>query len=160
MYSLGLAAKPLRVLANRGANGIDGTVSSAVGAALGSESRRVFVLLGDLALLHDIGGLVAARRLGVELTVVCVNNGGGGIFDFLPVAAHADPAAYEEHIATPIDVDLEAVASLAGLPYHQATKEREVRAAVGAPGLVEVRTDRAANVELHRDLVRRLSAAI
>jgi 2-succinyl-5-enolpyruvyl-6-hydroxy-3-cyclohexene-1-carboxylate synthase len=153
------ADKPLRVLANRGANGIDGTVSSALGAALASEGR-VFVLLGDLALLHDLGGLLAARRLGVELTVVCVNNGGGGIFDFLPVAEAAEPGAYEEHIATPADVDVEAVASMAGLAYHQATNDRDVRAAVGSPGLVEVRTDRAQNVELHRDLIRRLSDAL
>ena len=153
------ADKPLRILANRGANGIDGTVSSAVGAALASE-HRVFVLIGDLALLHDLGGLLAARRLDVELTVVCVNNGGGGIFDFLPVAEAADAETYEAHIATPTDIDFEDVADLAGLAYHQATNDREVRAAVGAPGLIEVRTDRAQNVELHRDLIRRLSDAL
>ncbi len=92
--------KPLRFLANRGANGIDGTVSSAAGAAL-ATGRPAFLLTGELALLHDLGGLLAARRAGAELTVVCANNGGGGIFDFLPVAGHADPALYEEHIATP-----------------------------------------------------------
>ena len=151
--------KPLRILANRGANGIDGTVSSAAGAAVGS-SGRVFALVGDLALVHDVGGLLSAGQLGIEPTVVCVNNRGGGIFDFLPVAGATEREAYERHIATPVDVDFEAVASMAGLAYRRATREAEVRAAVGSPGLVEVRTDRVSNVELHRDLIRRLSAAI
>src|SRR5204862_3492120 len=130
--------KPLRILANRGANGIDGTVSSAAGAALGLGSRT-FVLTGELALLHDIGGLLAARRLNAELTVVCANNGGGGIFDFLPVAGAADPALYEEHIVTPAGVDLERVAALADMPIE------------------EVRTDRAENVAQHRALLARVA---
>ena len=97
------SAKRLRFLANRGANGIDGVVSSAMGAAT-ATGPPTWVLIGELALQHDAGGLLAARRAGVELEIVCVNNGGGGIFDFLPVAEHADPAAYEAHIATPSDV--------------------------------------------------------
>ena len=75
-------------------------VSSAAGAAL-AAGAPAWLLTGELALLHDIGGLLAARRAGADLHVVCINNGGGGIFDFLPVAEHADPALYEEHIATP-----------------------------------------------------------
>src|SRR3954454_14944600 len=77
--------KPLRFLSNRGANGIDGTVSSAAGAALAS-GRPVLLLIGELALLHDIGGLLAARRAGADLSIVCANNGGGGEFYFLPGA--------------------------------------------------------------------------
>ncbi|MEA2396585.1 MAG: 2-succinyl-5-enolpyruvyl-6-hydroxy-3-cyclohexene-carboxylate synthase, partial [Thermoleophilaceae bacterium] len=144
-------AKPLTVLANRGANGIDGTASSAAGAALGLGART-FLLTGELALQHDLGGLLAARRLGVELTVVCANNGGGGIFDFLPVAGAADSAAYEEHIATPSGIDLGDVAKLAGLPHVLATTADEVKEAAARPALVEVRTDRARNVEQHRAL--------
>ena len=149
----------VRFLANRGANGIDGVTSSAAGAALGS-GRRVFVLTGELALLHDIGGLITARRAGAELTVVCVNNGGGGIFDFLPVAGSADPAAYEEHIATPVDIALETVAELAGMRHTPASTPDEVRAAVREPGLVEVRTDRAASVEQHRALYERVASRL
>ena len=130
--------KPLTFLSNRGANGIDGTVSSAAGAAL-ATGRPVILLIGELALLHDIGGLLAARRAGAELTIVCANNGGGGIFDFLPVAGVADPALYEEHIVTPSGVDLQRVAALAEMP------------------LVEVRTDRAANVAQHRALFARVA---
>jgi 2-succinyl-5-enolpyruvyl-6-hydroxy-3-cyclohexene-1-carboxylate synthase len=129
--------KRLRFLANRGANGIDGVVSSALGAALGS-GRPTWLLTGELALLHDVGGLLAARRAGVDLRIVCLNNGGGAIFDFLPVAEHADPALYEEHIATPADVDLSRL----------------------APGLTEVRTDRAQNVVLHREVVERVARAL
>ena len=101
--------KRIRFLANRGANGIDGVVSSALGAAIATR-LPTWVLIGELALQHDAGGLLAARRAGVPLEIVCINNGGGGIFDFLPVAEHADPAAYEAHIATPSgDVDLAAL---------------------------------------------------
>jgi 2-succinyl-5-enolpyruvyl-6-hydroxy-3-cyclohexene-1-carboxylate synthase len=83
-------ADPPRVLCNRGANGIDGTVSSAFGAAAGGEP--VVLLIGDVALAHDIGGLLAARRLDIALTIVLLDNAGGGIFDFLPVAG--DPSAH------------------------------------------------------------------
>jgi 2-succinyl-5-enolpyruvyl-6-hydroxy-3-cyclohexene-1-carboxylate synthase len=130
--------KPLRFLANRGANGIDGVVSSALGAAI-ATGLPTWVLIGELALQHDAGGLFAARRAGVPLQIVCINNGGGGIFDFLPVAEHADPAAYETHIATPSeDVELAAL----------------------WPGLREVRTDRRQNVRLHRELVEAVREAL
>src|SRR5437763_15875151 len=74
-----------RFLSNRGANGIDGTVSAAFGVAAASEGP-VALLTGDVALAHDIGGLLANRRLGLGLTIVLLNNDGGGIFHFLPVA--------------------------------------------------------------------------
>ncbi|MEA2368703.1 MAG: 2-succinyl-5-enolpyruvyl-6-hydroxy-3-cyclohexene-carboxylate synthase, partial [Thermoleophilaceae bacterium] len=151
--------RALRILSNRGANGIDGVVSSAAGASI-SAGSPVHLVIGELALLHDIGGLLAARRLGADLTIVCANNGGGGIFDFLPVADAADRDAYEEHIATPADVDLAAVAAAAGLPYVLASTLDEVRAAVTEPALVEVRTDRAASVRLHRDLYERVARAL
>lgn len=150
---------PLRFLANRGANGIDGTVSSAVGAAIAGPGR-CFLLTGELALLHDLGGLLTARRHGIELTIVCLNNDGGGIFDFLPVAEHADRAAYEEQLATPHAVDLAQVAALAGLPHRTAQTPTELQAAVEQPALVEVRTDRRRNVELHREVFYRVTAEL
>jgi 2-succinyl-5-enolpyruvyl-6-hydroxy-3-cyclohexene-1-carboxylate synthase len=153
------SAKPLRFLANRGANGIDGVVSSAVGAAL-ATNRPAFLLTGELALLHDLGGLLAARRAGVQLTIVCLNNGGGGIFDFLPLAEHADRAAYEQHVATPYDVDFADVAALGGLSHNLASTPDEIRTAVGQPGLVEVRTDRAENVRVHRELAEAVAAQL
>jgi 2-succinyl-5-enolpyruvyl-6-hydroxy-3-cyclohexene-1-carboxylate synthase len=153
------SAKPLRFLANRGANGIDGVVSSAAGAAL-ATGRRTFLLTGELALLHDIGGLLAAGRAGAELTIVCLNNGGGAIFDFLPVAEHADRDLYERHIATPAQVELERVAALAGITHSLASTAAELETAVAAPGLVEVRTDRHANVTEHRRLTERVAARL
>jgi 2-succinyl-5-enolpyruvyl-6-hydroxy-3-cyclohexene-1-carboxylate synthase len=129
--------KRIRLLANRGANGIDGVVSSALGAAIAS-GRRTWVLIGELALQHDAGGLLTARRAGVPLEIVCFDNGGGAIFDFLPVAEHAEPGAYEQHIATPTTTDLAAL----------------------APGLRIFRTDRATNVALHRQVVERVAARL
>ncbi|HYN52230.1 MAG TPA: hypothetical protein VES62_15020, partial [Thermoleophilaceae bacterium] len=131
------SGKGLRFLANRGANGIDGVISSALGAAL-ATGRPTWLLTGELALLHDIGGLMAMRRAGVELNILCLDNGGGGIFDFLPLAAHADPALYEEHIATPAGMDFSAL----------------------SPEITVVRTDRHENVRLHRDLVERVAQGL
>ena len=131
------SAKDLRFLANRGANGIDGVVSSALGAAL-ATGRPTWLLTGELALVHDLGGLLAARRAGVELNVLCLDNGGGAIFDFLPLAEHADADLYERHIATPAGLDLSEI----------------------APEVRGVRTDRRDNVRLHRELVERLAQAL
>ena len=151
--------KHIRVLSNRGANGIDGVVASAAGAAL-ATGAPTFLLIGELALLHDLGGLLAARRADARLTVVCLNNGGGGIFDFLPVAEHADRGRYERHVATPSDIDLAAVAALAGMEHRMAATPAELSDAAATPGLVEVRTDRADNVRLHREVVERVAAAL
>lgn len=148
--------KRLRVLSNRGANGIDGTVASAAGAALAIR-ERVLLLTGEIALLHDVGGLLAAARLGAELTIVCINNDGGGIFDFLPVAGAADPELFERHIVTPSGLDLERLAALAGMRYTAAGTADEVRDAARVAGLVEVRTNRAENVALHRALFARVA---
>jgi 2-succinyl-5-enolpyruvyl-6-hydroxy-3-cyclohexene-1-carboxylate synthase len=151
------APTDIRFLSNRGANGIDGVVATAAGAALASGAPA-WVLIGEVALLHDVGGLLAARRAGVELTVVCVNNGGGGIFDFLPLPGHADPALYEHHVATPTGLDLAALATLARMEHRLASTPTEVAAAASSPALVEIRTSRADSVRLHRELYARVGA--
>jgi len=144
---------PPRVLANRGANGIDGTVSTAFGVAAASAGP-VVLLTGDVALAHDLGGLVAARRLGLRLVVVVVDNDGGGIFHFLPVAGETD--AFEEHVATPHGLDFAHAAALYGLAFERPADLRGFHAALeralAAEGstLILVRTERVANVELHR----------
>lgn len=129
--------KALRFLANRGANGIDGVVSSALGAAL-ATGHPTWLLTGELALLHDVGGLLGARRAGAALNIVCLDNGGGGIFDFLPLAGHADPSLFEEHIATPAGLDFAAL----------------------SPEITVVRTNRRENVRLHRELVERVAKTL
>jgi 2-succinyl-5-enolpyruvyl-6-hydroxy-3-cyclohexene-1-carboxylate synthase len=147
------------VLSNRGANGIDGTVSSAFGAAAVSGGP-VVLLIGDVALAHDIGGLLAARRLGLALVIVLLNNDGGGIFHFLPVAGETD--AFEEHIATPHGLDFADAARLYGTRYVPAASVAELQRAVAGAvegdqtTIIEVRTDREQNVELHR----RVAAAV
>jgi 2-succinyl-5-enolpyruvyl-6-hydroxy-3-cyclohexene-1-carboxylate synthase len=149
--------RPLRFLANRGANGIDGLVSSGFGASAAAPART-FVLTGDLGLYHDMNGLLAFRRLGLEVTIVVMNNGGGGIFDFLPIAAYRD--GYEELFGTPTGLDLEKVAALYGLPFKRVATPGELEGALEGPGLVEVPLDRARNVELHRQAFERVAAAL
>ena len=104
---------------NRGANGIDGTVSSAFGAAAASSSGGpVVLLIGDVALAHDVGGLLASSRLGLSLTIVLLNNDGGGIFHFLAVAGETD--AFEEHVATPHGLDFSRMRRALRLPVPPA----------------------------------------
>jgi 2-succinyl-5-enolpyruvyl-6-hydroxy-3-cyclohexene-1-carboxylate synthase len=153
-------AAAIRVLANRGVNGIDGVVSSALGAAL-ATGRRTAVLLGDLALLHDLGGLVAAARLGAELTLVVVDNDGGGIFSFLPIASHTP--RFEELFGTPHGLDLAHAAALAGARLHSPRTLAGLRAALRETGglhFVHVRSDRTRNVERHRALEAAVASAL
>src|SRR5579884_403658 len=150
-------------LANRGANGIDGTVSSAFGAAA-ATGRPVLLLIGDVALAHDIGGLLAARRLELGLTIVLLNNNGGGIFEFLPVALLGD--AFEEHVATPHGLDFAKAAALYGCTHELVRDlvelEDAVRRSVRSAGaqIIEVRTDRRGNEALHRTLTEQARAAL
>ena len=156
------AGAAVRVLANRGVNGIDGIVSTALGAAAASQ-RPTAVLLGDLALLHDLSGLLAARRLGIPLLVVVVNNDGGGIFNFLPIAQLSEQ--FEPLFATPHGLDLSHAAALCGASLQRPSTAAELRACVRAGlgsglHLIEVRTDRAENVARHRELQQIVSAAL
>jgi len=154
---------PPRALANRGANGIDGTVSSAFGAAA-AGAGPVVLLIGDVALAHDIGGLLAKRRLGLPLTIVLVNNDGGGIFHFLPVAGETD--AFEEHVATPHGLDFSQAAELYGCDYKRpqstaAFREEITRSLRGQETtIIEVRTDRQENLELHRRVAEAVLAEL
>ena len=118
---------PPRVLSNRGANGIDGTVSTAFGVAAAGAGPTV-LLIGDVALAHDLGGLLAARRLGLPLVIVVLNNDGGGIFHFLPV--EREGADFEEHVATPHGLDFAHAAALYGLGYVRAADPAAFRAAL------------------------------
>ena len=142
---------PPRALSHRGANGIDGTVSGALGAAAGGAGP-VVLLIGDVALAYDLGALASATRLGLSLTIVLLNNDGGGIFSFLPVARERD--AFEEHVATPHGLDFARAAALYGCAYARADDPAALRTALDAAGdrvaLIEVRTDRDDNVALHR----------
>ena len=158
------ASRPeeIRVFSNRGVNGIDGTVSTALGISAAGLAPTV-VFLGDLALLHDLGGLLVAQRSGVPLTLVVANNHGGGIFSFLPIASAGAP--FEPLFATPHAVDLAAAAALAGARFVRvdaaaAFTEALAESLRGGLHLIEVRVpDRAANVGVHRMLADRAAAA-
>lgn len=162
---------PVRFLANRGANGIDGVVSSALGVAGVSDHPTVLVL-GDISFYHDMNGLLAANRHRISLVVVVVHNDGGGIFSFLPQAAAGaatDEWSFEELFGTPHGLDFAHAAALYGGAYTRCAAWGEFREAVqggitrGGLHIVEVRTDRAANVALHRrcgPLVRAAVAGI
>ncbi|HEY1444068.1 MAG TPA: 2-succinyl-5-enolpyruvyl-6-hydroxy-3-cyclohexene-1-carboxylic-acid synthase [Acidimicrobiales bacterium] len=143
---------PPRVLANRGANGIDGVVSTALGAATAGTPVRTLALLGDLAFLHDVSGLVNLPE--VPCTFVVVDNGGGGIFSFLPQANALRPESFETLFATPPTTDLGAVARGFGLPVEEVAKASELEPALAAappgPAVVRVRVpSRADNVAVH-----------
>lgn len=153
----------VRVLSNRGANGIDGVVASALGASVAS-GRPTALLLGDVAFLHDLGSLLIAARNRVPLTVVIANNDGGGIFSFLPIAKHPDH--FEQLFGTPHGMSFEKAAELYGARYvRPATAERLREAVVDSLErgltLIEVKTpSRRENVAVHDALGERLAAAI
>ncbi|MCG5213683.1 2-succinyl-5-enolpyruvyl-6-hydroxy-3-cyclohexene-1-carboxylic-acid synthase [Streptosporangium sp. KLBMP 9127] len=139
----------LRVLANRGASGIDGTVSSAMGAAL-AHNGPSYALIGDLSFLHDQNGLITGpREPRPDLCLVVVNNDGGGIFSLLPQAALRDP--FERVFGTAHGVDLAYVAAATGTPYTQVTDPDQLSKAMRGEGprMIEVRTDREQNAILH-----------
>lgn len=154
---------PPRILANRGANGIDGTVSSAFGVAAASDGP-VVLLIGDVALAHDIGGMLASRRTGLSITIVLLNNDGGGIFHFLPIASQGE--AFEEHVATPTGLRFDRVAALYDCRYELVGDVDALEASVAASlhgsetTIIEVRTDRVANRALHAELEAKALAAL
>jgi 2-succinyl-5-enolpyruvyl-6-hydroxy-3-cyclohexene-1-carboxylate synthase len=106
---------PVTCCANRGAAGIDGTASTALGVAAADPSRTVALYTGDLALLHDLSGLAAAARLGLHLTAVCVDNDGGEIFSLLPVAGRVPAPDFERLFRTPHGIDLRGLDGFAGI---------------------------------------------
>jgi len=158
----------VRVYANRGVSGIDGFVSTAAGIALahnGSPGSATVALAGDLSLLHDVNGLLVRDGYPIDLTIVVVNNDGGGIFSLLPQAGGDDAATFERLFGTPHGVDLAAAVTAYGARHRLVRDVEELRAAVaGPPGdgirVVEVRTDRAANAELHRRLAEAAASAV
>ena len=154
-------APPLPVAANRGASGIDGTVATAVGFARGLE-RPVTLLIGDLALLHDLNSLAMLRD--VRVVVVVLNNDGGGIFSFLPVASQRQ--FFEPYFGTPQGVDFGPAAGMFGLHYEcpesaEGFVESYRKACARASStLIEVRTDREENVALHRRILQEVAARV
>jgi 2-succinyl-5-enolpyruvyl-6-hydroxy-3-cyclohexene-1-carboxylate synthase len=149
----------VRVVSNRGANGIDGLVSTAAGVATGTGSRT-WAVLGDLALFHDLGGLVAASRT-ADLRLVVIDNSGGGIFSFLPQADAMSQPEFEALLGTPSGLDPGAAAELVGMSVAAPSSAAQLDDALaGEARMVVVRTDRTRNLELHRELAEAANAAV
>jgi 2-succinyl-5-enolpyruvyl-6-hydroxy-3-cyclohexene-1-carboxylate synthase len=160
---LGRASRDLALSGSRGANGIDGVLSTAFGAAA-SRGHPTVLILGDLSCLHDIGALQIAARYPIHLLVIVINNDGGGIFSFLPQARLGNP--FETFFATPHGLDFEKASALGRGRYAQAGTWNDFQAAVCAalenPGLhlLEVRSERNRNVEMHRRMIENALARL
>ncbi len=169
--------KSIRVHCNRGANGIDGVVSSALGVSVGvsagvsvdvgaatkegtvSHPSPTVLLIGDLAFLHDLGGLFAAHQYEIDATLIVINNDGGGIFSFLPVADSAEPEAFEKLFTLPHGIQLESAATLYGIDYQRIESlsafEQQLAISLQSAGtqLLELVVSREASVAQHRRIL-------
>jgi 2-succinyl-5-enolpyruvyl-6-hydroxy-3-cyclohexene-1-carboxylate synthase len=162
--------RAITVRANRGANGIDGVISSALGAA--ATGAPTALVIGDVSFLHDVSAIGTARQLGLSLAIVLIDNDGGGIFSFLPQAQPAAaipgtglPEHYEALFGTPHGTDLPAVVRAFGAGYRKAGA-RDLREAIdwslATPGVnvVHLKTSRALNLALHREVAAAVQAEI
>jgi len=147
------SARRLRFLANRGANGIDGVISSALGA---SVAGPLALVIGDMAFYHDMNGLLAAKLHGLNAVIVLINNDGGGIFSFLPQAAH--PQHFEQLFGAPHGLNFAPAAEMYGATFTRPANWREFQQTVkhglahGGLHIIEIRTRRETNVTLHREV--------
>lgn len=151
--------KDIRIFANRGTNGIDGVVSTALGIQK-ARKRPAYLLIGDLAFLHDVNGLIATKFSETDLTIVIMNNDGGGIFSYLPQATH-DEAYFEQLFGTPTGLTFDHIATMYGAQYDaihtiEAFKEVLQVGKTSPLRIIEIFTDRAKNVAEHRQLWQKM----
>jgi len=149
-----------RAHSNRGANGIDGTLSTALGRALTGVPTVVWV--GDIAFVHDANALVAITERGIDLRIVVADNQGGGIFSFLPQASRLPAERFEQLFGTPHDTDIEALAAAHRVPANTVERADELIDAIGRPGpsVTRVVTERAENVRVHNELNAAVAASL
>jgi 2-succinyl-5-enolpyruvyl-6-hydroxy-3-cyclohexene-1-carboxylate synthase len=150
----GKSAKRLRVFGNRGANGIDGVLSAALGTA--AAGTNAIALLGDVSAFHDLNAIGTAAQLNLPITIIVINNDGGGIFHFLPHhdPEVLDPALFARYLATPHGTDFAAVAEAFEIETHRvddaATLTKLVATPSKQPRLIQIKTNRDENLALHR----------
>ncbi|WP_408007335.1 2-succinyl-5-enolpyruvyl-6-hydroxy-3-cyclohexene-1-carboxylic-acid synthase [Pseudalkalibacillus sp. A8] len=158
----GKTDKEILGLANRGANGIDGVISTAFGVA--AAGRRTVLVIGDLSFYHDMNGLLAAKLHELNMTIILVNNSGGGIFSFLPQANHPDH--FEDLFGTPIGISFRDATTTYGGNYKRVgTWETFDEACVvsfesGGLDVIEIQTNREQNVQLHKGYWKNVDSAI
>ncbi|MFB6467569.1 2-succinyl-5-enolpyruvyl-6-hydroxy-3-cyclohexene-1-carboxylic-acid synthase [Cytobacillus sp. Hz8] len=151
--------KSIRILANRGANGIDGTVSTALGAA--TKSKPLYLVLGDLTFFHDLNGLIASKLHQIDIKIIVINNNGGGIFSFLPQSNH--PEHFELLFGTPLDLDFQHAVKMFNGHFERITDWNHFSSALMQnlenPGLhvLEIPTNREENLKEHRNLWKNVS---
>lgn len=155
-YFWSASARGLDVAFSRGANGIDGTLSTALGTAH-RASRPVYLVTGDLAFLHDSNGLMLAKELHGNLTVVLINNSGGGIFEHLPVAEFEPP--FERYFATPQLVDIGGLCAAHGVAHERVNSWEKLTTSLntepqGGVRVVEINTDRRKDAATRKRLFR------
>jgi 2-succinyl-5-enolpyruvyl-6-hydroxy-3-cyclohexene-1-carboxylate synthase len=157
----GTATSGVTVHSNRGTNGIDGVISTAVGVGLATKAR-VTLLIGDMACLHDSNGLWALNRRDVDLTIVVTNNDGGSIFSFLPQAQIVSNSNFELLYGTPHGASFEHLAATHGIAFERVTTVNDLASTLQRSGtrLIEVPCDRSANVSQHEALQSAVIAAV
>lgn len=154
--------KSIQIMANRGANGIDGTVSTALGAAAVKEP--VYLILGDLTFFHDLNGLIQAKQERLNIKIIVLNNNGGGIFSFLPQAA--ERKNFEKLFGTPLNLQFEHAVRMYGGRYAEITDWDHFFAAFNefsayeGLSVMEIKTNREVNMQEHRDLWEEVSREI
>lgn len=150
------------VAANRGASGIDGTLASATGFAVGHD-LPVTLILGDLAMIHDLNSLALLRSIQQQLIIIIINNQGSGIFSFLPIAEFN--AVFEKYFGTPHELTFRKAAEMFSIDYHHPRRNMDLRKTYqeilmnGKPAIIEVHTDRRENIELHQKIADRIRIA-
>jgi 2-succinyl-5-enolpyruvyl-6-hydroxy-3-cyclohexene-1-carboxylate synthase len=150
----------VRFLSNRGANGIDGVVSSGIGAAI-ATGRPTWIVLGDLALYHDSNGLATLRDVTTPVRLIVPNNDGGGIFEFLPQAEQVAREEFEAIFGTPLGLDSSKLAALHGIEHRVIERVADLEALPrDRHVLAEARIDRRANVAVHNALWESAAQAI
>jgi len=158
------SSKKVAIFSNRGASGIDGVVSTALGTCAGEKNLHSLLLIGDLSFYHDMNGLLAATY-GINLTIVVINNSGGGIFSFLPIA-HAGMKQYDQFWTTDTGLDIEKVAALYNCRYYFSKDleelENNIRASVNLKGviIIEVKTVISENVTDHQNFIGKVERLI
>ncbi len=147
-------------LCNRGANGIDGLISSGIGAAH-ATGKPTTIVTGDLGLLHDLGGLAALRDVSTPVRIVVIDNDGGGIFHFLPQEKALDNEEFETLLGTPRGVNVAKAAALFDLPHRKlGSLDQLPKALAAGTGLIEVKTNRRGNLDLHHSITDRVARAV
>jgi len=156
--------KKITIFANRGANGIDGTLSTALGVGAVKKAQPLYLIVGDLTFFHDLNGLIAAKQFNIPITVVLINNNGGGIFSFLPQSEHKKH--FELLFGTPLDLDFNHIAAMYNGQYisidnwHELEQELSKKNGENPIRIMEIKTNRENNLTEHRNLLNYVSQEI